>query len=99
MPGMGENTPKTELDQAYRKLVTAFLEEIMERRKINKTELAAALGVDRTVGSRYLSGKVRTPLHSLQFLDRTIRERVTREVEEAFWASKGTPETSTRKTG
>lgn len=96
---MGENSPKTDRDQAYRKLVTAFLEDVMVRKKLNKSELANALGVDRTVASRYLSGKVRAPLQRLNFLDRTIRERVTREVEEAFWASEGSTEDTIRKMG
>lgn len=96
MPAMGANTPKTELDQAYRKLVTAFLSEIMERKKLNKTALAEALNVDRSVASRYLSGTVRAPLQRLNYLDRSLRERVTREVEEAFWASE---ETTIRKAG
>lgn len=97
---MGENTPKSDLDQTYRELVADYLREIMERRGLNKGQLATALGVDRTVASRYLSCKVRAPLQRLSFLDRTIRERVSREVEEAFWASEGAPPpTPARRTG
>lgn len=96
---MGANTPRTELDKAYRDLVAAFLEEIMARRQLNITEIANALGKDRATASRYLSKKVRAPLQTLQFLYRTIREHVPRDVEDAFWASEGQPETTIRKTG
>jgi len=99
MPAMGANVPKSELDRRYRALVSAWLQEIMERRGWNKTHLGEALGRDRATASRYLSGKVRAPLQQLTYLDRQFRERVPREVEDAFWASEGIPEALGTKAG
>lgn len=95
---MGANTPKTELDREYRRLVSEFLETIRTRHGLNKTELGERLGKDRASASRYLAGKQRAPLHVLQFLFRTLRESVPHEVEEAFWASEPQSDRGPRKT-
>lgn len=87
MPAMGATTPKTELDQRYRSLVGAWLTSVMARHELSITELGEHLGKDRATASRYLSGKVRPPLHALQYLYRTIREPLPYEIEEAFFAS------------
>lgn len=84
---MGENTPKSVRDREYRELAARLLESIMDRREMNIGDLADALGVDRSVASRYLSRKVRPPLQRLQRLERSINETVPTEVVEAFWVS------------
>lgn len=96
---MGATPAKTDLDQAYRDLVSDFLTQVMKRNQLNLTELGRALRRDRATASRYVSGKVRTPLHQLTLLQRPYRETVPREIEDAYWASEGQPEPVTRKVG
>ena len=87
MYDMGANTPKSELDQAYRDMVTAWLESVMARHELNLTTLGKALGKDRASASRYLSGKVRAPLQALGRLYHTIKEPLPMTIEAAFYAS------------
>lgn len=90
LPAMGSNAPKSLLDRNYREMAATFLESVMDRRKIKKAALARALGVDRSVASRYLSRDVRPPLQRLQYLQRTIGIEVPGPLVEAFWASEST---------
>ena len=91
---MGSNAPKSALDREYRALAARFLETLMDRHKLNKGKIAEALGVDRSVASRYLSRAVRPPLQRLAYLERTLGETVPPEISEAFWLSDGSPSTA-----
>jgi transcriptional regulator with XRE-family HTH domain len=61
----------------------------MDRREMKKGDLAGALGVDRSVASRYLSRSVRAPLTRLQYLQRSIGVEIPQEIVEAYWLSEG----------
>lgn len=88
---MGSNTPKTDLDREYRALAARFLESVMDDRGMNKGALAKALGVDRSVASRYLSRDVRAPLQRLHRLKRSLGIDVPEDLAEAFWRSEEGP--------
>lgn len=84
---MGETAPRTARDRTYRMAVEQWLRELMVTRELNKGQLAEAMGVDRTLAGRYLSGKVRTPLVRLQAIQRSLRVEVPTEVVDAYWLS------------
>lgn len=88
---MGANTPKSIRDHEYRRMVAKFLEELMADRDMKVRELAKAMGVDRSVASRYLSQAVRAPIHRLQNLQRNGVAEVPAAIEDAFWRAESEP--------
>lgn len=89
---MGASAAKSDLDRKYREMAAAWLRELAARHDLKSQEkIAQALGVDRATASRYLSTATRPPLQRLQYVERTLGDKVPPEVVEAFWLSEVGP--------